>query len=193
RVRVHTDTEAGASARSVGARAYTVGRDVVFGNGQYAPQTSAGRHLIAHELAHVVQQSGDSSPSPHQLGIAPANDGVEAEARRAPAVVTFGGNFRPQFRSGSAIARQIDAGVPADAGPAPGPQDAGVPADAGPSPAPQDAGPPGPAPARGGPAPPVTATIAGGPFGASANRVPPTKTATAAVTVTRLPTAGSVR
>jgi len=55
-VRVHTDTHAAASARAVSARAYTVGSDMVFGAGQYAPGTSAGPQLIAHELTHVVQQ-----------------------------------------------------------------------------------------------------------------------------------------
>jgi hypothetical protein len=55
-VRVHTDAQAAESAQAINARAYTVGRDVVFGAGQYAPQTGAGRRLIAHELAHVVQQ-----------------------------------------------------------------------------------------------------------------------------------------
>ena len=57
KVRVHADTEAAASAREVGAKAYTVGQDVVFGTAAYAPHTSAGRHLLAHELAHVGQQS----------------------------------------------------------------------------------------------------------------------------------------
>lgn len=55
-VRVHTDTRAVESARAVNARAYTIGRDVVFGEGQYAPWTSEGRRLMAHELVHVVQQ-----------------------------------------------------------------------------------------------------------------------------------------
>ena len=55
-VRVHTDALAAESARSVGALAYTVGRDVVFDSGRYAPETSAGRRLLAHELSHVVQQ-----------------------------------------------------------------------------------------------------------------------------------------
>src|SRR5215218_8615211 len=58
RVRVHTDTLASESAESVNALAYTVGRDVVFGDGLYAPGTSDGRGLLAHELAHVVQQTG---------------------------------------------------------------------------------------------------------------------------------------
>lgn len=57
RVRVHTDERAAESARSVNALAYTVGRDVVFGCGQYATTTSEGRRLLAHELTHVVQQS----------------------------------------------------------------------------------------------------------------------------------------
>jgi hypothetical protein len=55
-VRVHTDARAAESALDVGAEAYTVGRDVVFGPGRYSPSTSAGRRLLAHELAHVVQQ-----------------------------------------------------------------------------------------------------------------------------------------
>ena len=54
-VRVHTDGDAARSARDVDALAYTVGRHVVFGAGAYAPGTPRGRHLLAHELAHVVQ------------------------------------------------------------------------------------------------------------------------------------------
>lgn len=55
-VRVHTDVRAAEAARAVNAVAYTVGRDVVFGAGQYAPGTAGGRRLLAHELTHVVQQ-----------------------------------------------------------------------------------------------------------------------------------------
>lgn len=55
-VRVHTDEKAAASARAVNALAYTVGHNIVFGPGQYALETTAGRRLLAHELAHVVQQ-----------------------------------------------------------------------------------------------------------------------------------------
>jgi len=56
-VRIHSDTRASESARAINAKAYTVGRDVVFGNGNYSPQTTAGRALLAHELTHVVQQA----------------------------------------------------------------------------------------------------------------------------------------
>jgi len=55
-VRVHADLKAAASSRAINALAYTVGRDVVFGAGLYSPQTPSGRRLLAHELAHVVQQ-----------------------------------------------------------------------------------------------------------------------------------------
>ena len=57
-VRVHSDTRAAHVARSVNARAFTLGRDVVFGAGQYAPGLDGGRRLLAHELTHEVQQSG---------------------------------------------------------------------------------------------------------------------------------------
>ncbi|HWM92809.1 MAG TPA: DUF4157 domain-containing protein [Thermoanaerobaculia bacterium] len=55
-VRIHTGSQAEASARDVSALAYTVGDDIVFGAGRYAPGTSSGDHLLAHELTHVVQQ-----------------------------------------------------------------------------------------------------------------------------------------
>lgn len=58
RVRVHTGIEAAQSARDVSAHAYTVDHHIVFDRGQYAPGTDSGRRLIAHELTHVVQQSG---------------------------------------------------------------------------------------------------------------------------------------
>jgi hypothetical protein len=58
RVRVHTGGLAQQSAREVDANAYTVGNNIVFGAGKFAPASPGGQRLIAHELAHVVQQSG---------------------------------------------------------------------------------------------------------------------------------------
>ena len=60
RVRVQHGGQAAVSADAVNARAYTVGQQVVFGPGQYAPETVTGQHLLAHELAHVVQQKDQS-------------------------------------------------------------------------------------------------------------------------------------
>jgi hypothetical protein len=56
-VRVHSDPQAAESARAVNALAYTVGSNVVFGAGQYRPETTTGKSLLAHELAHTVQQA----------------------------------------------------------------------------------------------------------------------------------------
>lgn len=61
-VRVHADGEAAESARALHARAYTVGSNIVFGAGQYAPGTHEGKRLLAHELTHVVQQSHGTAP-----------------------------------------------------------------------------------------------------------------------------------
>lgn len=60
-VRIHTDQNAANSARSIDALAYTSGADIVFGGGAYNPHSGAGKHLLAHELAHVVQQNGAGS------------------------------------------------------------------------------------------------------------------------------------
>lgn len=59
-VRVHTDSKAIESARKLNAKAYTVGKNVVFGSGEYAPGESEGKRLLAHELVHVIQQKGAS-------------------------------------------------------------------------------------------------------------------------------------
>ena len=57
-VRVHHGTDAAQAADSLGARAFTTGRDIFFARGQYQPTTGSGRRLLAHELAHTVQQQG---------------------------------------------------------------------------------------------------------------------------------------
>ena len=79
-VRVHADAQAAESARAVGALAYTVGRDVVFGAGQLAPSSSAGRRLLAHELTHVAQQEHQPF-APGELEIGPENDSFEQAAQ----------------------------------------------------------------------------------------------------------------
>lgn len=58
RVRVHTDSRAAQSADLLAADAYTAGHDIIFGRGQFSPGTTEGRRLLAHELTHVLQQSG---------------------------------------------------------------------------------------------------------------------------------------
>ncbi len=78
-VRVHTDADAAQSAGRIHARAYTAGRDVVFGAGEYAAGSASGRQLLAHELTHVIQQNSASpSSSPHVVQRAPTIDIVDA-------------------------------------------------------------------------------------------------------------------
>jgi hypothetical protein len=62
-VRVHTDARAASAARSINAYAYTVGRDIVFNEGQYSPHSGSGVRLLAHELTHVAQQGAMAQPS----------------------------------------------------------------------------------------------------------------------------------
>lgn len=57
-VRVHTDEEAGEMCDSIHAQAFTFGYDIYFNNGNYVPSSTGGKELLAHELAHVVQQKG---------------------------------------------------------------------------------------------------------------------------------------
>lgn len=66
-VRVHTDAKATWSAKALKASAYTVGRDVVFGDGHYIQGTTKSKHLLAHELAHVIQQNRIESPTRKHL------------------------------------------------------------------------------------------------------------------------------
>jgi hypothetical protein len=77
-VRVHTDSIAAESAQSINAAAYTVGRDVVFGAGRYAPHTLAGQQLIAHELVHVAQQQS-GAPLEIQRQPLPADEAAVRE------------------------------------------------------------------------------------------------------------------
>jgi len=74
---------------SLNARAFTVGRDVVFGAGQYAPHSSAGQRLLAHELTHVVQQSG-SLAAMGTLAVGRNDSPLEREADQVSAAVTGG-------------------------------------------------------------------------------------------------------
>jgi Domain of unknown function (DUF4157) len=84
-VRIHTDSKASESAKAVSALAYTVGQNIVFAAGQYSPASHEGRRLLAHELAHTVQQAG-ASPGPIS-GISQPGDLGEREADRAAETV----------------------------------------------------------------------------------------------------------
>lgn len=114
-VRVHTDARAAQSARAVDALAYTVGRDVVFGEGRYAPHSASGQRLLAHELAHVVQQRGAVPHSAADLRIGAAHDAHEAAADRSAQAALPGGVATSPMpaTAGAVLQRQpVPAGAP---------------------------------------------------------------------------------
>ena len=114
-VRVHDDARAGEDARVQRSRAYTIGSDITFAPGAYAPRTDAGRRLIAHELTHVVQQRRGAAQRLER----PASDAVEHEARGAADAVGAGRSFAPVETGPVEMARQDEA---APAAPAPAPE-----------------------------------------------------------------------
>lgn len=102
-VRVHADTSAAESAHAVRARAYTIGQDIFFGKNEFVPEKESGRKLLAHELAHTIQQR-DPAGAPPSL----SSDSIfESSATEAASRVANGGKFCGVLpRSGIGVARQ---------------------------------------------------------------------------------------
>ncbi len=94
-VRTHTDGLASASASAVDALAYTVGHNIVFSSNRYVPSTEAGKRLLAHELAHVVQQRPEAlGPDRHsQAGVGTMTEAAQPVLARAPAAGHCGGSW----------------------------------------------------------------------------------------------------
>ena len=86
-VRVHTDAEADALNRAVSARAFTSGQDIFFRQGEYSPGSSQGRELLAHELTHVVQQTGATIG--RKLTVNQPGDVYEQEAEQVARAVVW--------------------------------------------------------------------------------------------------------
>jgi Domain of unknown function (DUF4157) len=108
-VRVHTGNLASASARAVAARAYTVGGHIVFGAGAYAPAGHEGRRLLAHELAHVVQQRFSTGAVPRQVGRADDHSEMEAQVVADSLVDAEPSDYPPQMQVAAAsVQRQVD-------------------------------------------------------------------------------------
>jgi Domain of unknown function (DUF4157)/L,D-transpeptidase catalytic domain len=108
-VRVHTDARAVESARAVNALAYTVGRNVVFGVGQYATGTMEGRRLLAHELTHVVQQEHTMGP----LTVSPMaitdSDGLPEQEAVAVAAQVVNGSYVPGIGATATAVQRVEA------------------------------------------------------------------------------------
>nr|WP_254627343.1 DUF4157 domain-containing protein [Myxococcus sp. CA040A] len=114
-VRIHTGASASDSARALQARAYTVGSDIAFQDGAYSPGTHAGRRLLAHELTHVLQQTGGRPSSGVRLarfatgGLAMSSpgDASEREAESTADAVMGEGPTREPRRHGPGVARDF--------------------------------------------------------------------------------------
>lgn len=89
-VRVHTGEASASAAQAVGAKAYTVGQDIHFGAGHYEPSSPGGEHLIAHEVAHTVQQAGGAQRRQYKLEVSSPGDSFEHEADRAADAMVSG-------------------------------------------------------------------------------------------------------
>jgi outer membrane protein OmpA-like peptidoglycan-associated protein len=99
RVRIHADSTSASSAQALSAHSFTLGNDIYFGTGRYAPRTPSGRALLGHELAHVVQQVGsassgvriDESPEREREAEAAATEMVEGQGWARPGWTGAGG------------------------------------------------------------------------------------------------------
>lgn len=98
-VRVHNDAKAMESARQLNADAYTVGSDIVFGAGQFQPETQTGRHLLSHELTHVVQQQHSHAPFTGEIGL--PEDSHERQAGAVADALMRGTNIASFLNSGA--------------------------------------------------------------------------------------------
>jgi hypothetical protein len=110
-VRVHTDGEAARSAADAQALAYTSGRNIVFAQGQYSPGSEAGKRLLAHELAHVIQQRSSTGAAPQTYRLNEPDDCWEQEADRAASAVMSGQDAEVGHADGAAMPVQRKCGV----------------------------------------------------------------------------------
>ena len=104
-VRIHTGETSAAANDAVGARAYTLGNDIHFGAGQYDPHSATGEHLLAHEVAHTVQQGSGAQRVQFKLDVSSPGDALEHEADRAADAMVSGAQASVSF--GSGVQRKI--------------------------------------------------------------------------------------
>jgi hypothetical protein len=104
-VRVHTGEASATAADAAGARAYATGQDIHFGAGQYDPGSESGQFLIAHEVAHTVQQSGATARPQFKLDVSSPGDAAEVEADEAARAMITGRSASVSGSSG--VARKV--------------------------------------------------------------------------------------
>ena len=104
-VRVHTGAASASAADALQAKAYAVGQDIHFGAGAYDPSSQSGKHLIAHEVAHTVQQGGTASAVQRSATVSSPGDAAERQAD----------TFADAFTSGAGTHGIVTAGMPLSA------------------------------------------------------------------------------
>ena len=119
-VRIHHGAASADASAAVGAKAYTMGNDIHFASGRYQPDDPFGVHLLAHEVAHTVQQAGASPVRQHKLEVSTPGDASEVEADRAADAMVRGapaqiGSAPSRIARDPATPNAPDAGAPGKA------------------------------------------------------------------------------
>ena len=109
-VHIHDGTEGDQVARAAGAQALTVGQDIYFRQGAFAPATADGRRVLGHELAHVVQQSGAPAPSGAPVALGARGTSHEREAGRAGEAIAAWSIPRVDLRASMPVAQRFESG-----------------------------------------------------------------------------------
>ena len=106
-VRLHTSGGSAEAAQAVGAKAYATGQNIHFAAGQYQPSTAPGLHLLAHEVAHTVQQAGGAATGrQHQLEVSAPGDALEVEADRVADALVAGSSASVSLTAGGGLHRE---------------------------------------------------------------------------------------
>lgn len=116
-VRIHTGVQSARASRVISARAFTVGQDIHFGEREYNPETFEGQHLLAHEVAHTVQQSGRPPVASKVLAVSQPDDSFEVDADRTADAILKGQTVstdKPNSQGEFVLADQPAAGISRD-------------------------------------------------------------------------------
>ena len=108
-VGIHTDSETSLMARALNAEAFTHGRDIYFGAGKYSPGTLAGKRLLAHELTHVMQQTGKVNV-PHEINHGVPQNMFKLQLEEGAAATTHSDTFCPENNASDASSANFSLG-----------------------------------------------------------------------------------
>lgn len=109
RVRVHSDESAARAASAINARAFTLGQNIWFGRNEFAPNSVGGFHLLAHEVAHTIQQGAQTPAVQRSLAVGAVDDPAEAAADRAADAASRSASA-PQLGNSQAVIRRAPTG-----------------------------------------------------------------------------------